>query len=861
MTGKKINFAAINAAALGSFESLLRQWLPDGKKAGAEFSACNPNRNDSHTGSFTINIYKGIWKDFASGDGGSDPVSLYAYLFHNDDQAAAAKELGEFLGVAKGSGTPVRTRAVAPAKEAIAEWQAVPPPETAPPPPKAHAYRGLPSKVWCYRSLDGAPLGYVYRFEKSDGGKETLPLSWCQHSVTGATEWRWLSFAKPRWLYGLDRLGLKPDAPVLIVEGEKCADAAADQLPDLACLSWPGGGKAVDKADWSPLAGRKVIIWPDCDSQKDKDGAFLPLLEQPGTVAATKIAVTLQALGCRVWMMPVAVPGIKKSGWDIADAIDEGLTGIDLADFIRDQVMLLATAGVDDAAVPPVPAAIERVPVLLSRENIARLIEEVDPAADFEYLTGDLVRLAGQSELPSPSIDYCLTKIAKKAGVPKATLFDVLKAASSEGIEEPTSPLPASAPVWTKPAAEDWEDGLIFKPRGGLEDCRENVFLVLSRHPAWLGVIGWNDFTRRIEKIKPTPFGSPEGEWKTSDDYETGLWLAQQCDLLIRSEGAIMAGVAMCADKTKFHPPREWIQSLPVWDGVNRLESYLDDCTGCGNSRYTQLVGKYFMIGLVARIFTPGCSMQYMPILEGLQGIGKSSLWRTLGGKWFQDTPLKLGDKDAYLQLVGVLLYEIAEMDSFNKAESTLVKGFITQENDRFREPYARRPTDNLRQCVFVGTTNHGEYLKDTTGNRRFWPIRAVYSDTDLMKAFRDMLFAEALHRFQAGERWHPTREEEREHFVPEQDARRIVDPWLYPLQDYLDEVENRLTQKFTVTELLIFALKVELNKIDGNRGMATRIGNLMAELGWERKRDSKADKNGRRNWAYYRPVIKKDSV
>jgi len=192
------------------------------------------------------------------------------------------------------------------------------------------------------------------------------------------------------------------------------------------------------------------------------------------------------------------------------------------------------------------------------------------------------------------------------------------------------------------------------------------------------------------------------------------------------------------------------------------------------------------MIGIIARIFRPGCSMQYMPILEGLQGIGKSGLWRALGGEWFQDTPLKLGDKDAYMQLTGTLIYEIAEMDSFNKAESTLVKGFITQENDRFREPYGRRPIDNPRQCVFVGTTNHGEYLKDTTGNRRFWPIAAVNMDIDLLKSMREQIFAEAFHRFNEGERWHPSRDEERQYFVPQQDARRIVDPWLYPLQEFL---------------------------------------------------------------------------
>ncbi|MGZ8164096.1 MAG: VapE domain-containing protein [Methylobacter sp.] len=754
MKSKKINFEQINAIALASFESLLRQWLPDGKKSGAEYASVNPTRNDGHAGSFSINIHKGVWSDFASGDSGSDPISLYAYLFHNNDQGAAAKELGELLGVDNKAPAPKAEKP----KKPKSEWVAILPPVDVPEPNKAHLVRGVPESMWCYRNFDGQAIGYMYRFKTSDGGKEVLPLTWCRNSLTGAEEWRWMGFKEPRYLYGLDRLADKPNATVLITEGEKCADAAHEQLPELACLTWPGGSKAVSKIDWKPLAGRKVVIWPDCDAQMDKSGVLLEESQQPGVMAAAKIADILLALGCRVWMMAIPKPGERVSGWDIADIIESGLKEAPLAEYIRAKSRLLAVAGF------------------------------------------------GDEDLPGPDNKFNLS--------------------------------------------EDWKAGLIEKPRGGLEDCRENVYLILLRHPLWQGVIGWNDFTRRIEKIKPTPFGSSAGEWKTSDDYETGLWLAQQCGLLLKSEGTIIAGVAMCADKNKFHPPRDWIEALPVWDKTPRLEYFISDSTGCEHNRYSQLVGKYFMIGMVARIFKPGCPMQYMPILEGLQGIGKSSLWRAIGGEWFQDTPLKLGDKDAYMQLNGTLVYEIAEMDSFNKAESTLVKGFITQENDRFREPYGRRPVDNPRQCVFVGTTNHGEYLKDTTGNRRFWPIKAINIDLEQLKANREQLFAEAFFRFKAGERWHPDRKEEREHFVPEQDARRIVDPWLYPLQDYLEDVENRLRVDFTTTDLLLGALKVELNKIDGNRGMATRVGNLMAELGWERKRRT----TGRREWAYVRP-------
>lgn len=329
---KKINFEHINAAALGNFESLLRQWLPDGKKSGAEYGSVNPTRNDGHAGSFSVNIYKGVWQDFATGEGGSDPISLFAYLFHGNDQGKAAKDLAEVLGVGSVEFKPVPVKKD---KTPRTLWQQVIPPENAPPPHKAHLVRGFPEAVWAYRSDNGDVLGYVYRFKTSDGGKETLPLSWCRNPENGAAGWRWMSFGEPRWLYGLDRLHDKPKAPVLIVEGEKCADAAAGQLPDMACISWPGGSKAVAKVDWVPLAGRDVVIWPDCDAQKDKAGALLPEDKQPGMSAANKIVDTLLALDCKVWVVAIPKPGEKVSGWDIADAIDGGLGGDALAAYIR----------------------------------------------------------------------------------------------------------------------------------------------------------------------------------------------------------------------------------------------------------------------------------------------------------------------------------------------------------------------------------------------------------------------------------------------------------------------------------------------------------------------------------------------
>jgi len=415
MKNNKLDFNAINAIALASFESLLRQWLPDGKKSGAEYTSINPTRNDSHPGSFSINIFKGKWKDFATGDSGNDPVSLYAYLFHHNDQGAAAKELSDQLGVSTQAKKYTQVKKNPPSsdlnpvsgKSSQSDWLPVIPPDNVPEPHKAHIKRGFPEQIWCYRSSEGAALGYVYRFKTSDGGKVTLPLSWCRNRVTGAEEWRWMAFSIPRWLYGLDRLEVKPDAPVLIVEGEKCADAAADELPHLACVTWPGGSKAVDKADWSPLAGRDVIIWPDCDSQRNKAGDYLPFSEQPGMAAANRIADKLLAMACRVWMLDIAEPGEKTSGWDIANAIDEGLRGEELRLYIRANARLLTLADV-----PPQQCEAKQIPV--SRQSFEAELEEA--GSDIDQLLRITTSLQ-LSALHTAEIELLLKRAAKVIGV------------------------------------------------------------------------------------------------------------------------------------------------------------------------------------------------------------------------------------------------------------------------------------------------------------------------------------------------------------------------------------------------------------------------------------------------------------
>lgn len=315
----KIDFNAINETLLRQSLFFVREWLPGGKEDGAEYIVRNPKRQDDKPGSFKINTDTGVWKDFASGDGGGDLISLYAWL-NNLNQGEAAKALAEQLGSA-----PAADNVVPFKKRGRPVWTAVMPvPKNAPKGPEAHSRYGKPSKVWAYRSPAGDTLGYVYRFDPKGARKQVLPLVWAR-SEDGREAWQFQGFPEPRPLYRLDSLAMWPDAVVVVCEGEKAADAASRLLPDYAATTSPGGCKAWKKADWSPLAGREVLIWPDNDAE--------------GMAYAREVTKILEGLDCRVsWLR---IPEGKPEGWDAADAEAEGISG----DWLKNQITSGALAG------------------------------------------------------------------------------------------------------------------------------------------------------------------------------------------------------------------------------------------------------------------------------------------------------------------------------------------------------------------------------------------------------------------------------------------------------------------------------------------------------------------------------------
>ena len=339
-----IDFDKINQTALVSLRSLVPRWIPGGRFEGEEYVVKNPRRPDKHAGSFKINVKTGVWSDFACQDiGGGDPVSLYAYICNfkmGEAALALAKELNIIIED-PGSRKPAAT------------WSAiVPVPEAAPDPPKVYPKKidkqwiEIPiKKYYTYRTKDGQLAGYTCLVKYEDGSKEVVPLTYCK--AGDKKEWKFRSFKIPRPIYKLDKLIKNKDAQVLIVEGEKCADAAEELFKDynnIVVISWIGGGKGVSSIKWDALRGRKIILWPDADSQRYKEnheraGEIMDFVDQPGAATMIKIynLTKKKIKGARL----VKPPRQFLNGWDIADAVENNWDLKKIIKFIQDHLIKL----------------------------------------------------------------------------------------------------------------------------------------------------------------------------------------------------------------------------------------------------------------------------------------------------------------------------------------------------------------------------------------------------------------------------------------------------------------------------------------------------------------------------------------
>lgn len=379
----------------------------------------------------------------------------------------------------------------------------------------------------------------------------------------------------------------------------------------------------------------------------------------------------------------------------------------------------------------------------------------------------------------------------------------------------------------SNPDAPDW----LTKCQGNSEgEPRPNLFnaMMALRHDERL-----HDRYAYDEMLR-APVIHADGETRPVTDADVSkvqMYLQRQ-GLETLSRDVAHQAVDLRASERAFHPVRDYLTGLR-WDGEPRLHGWLHTYLGAAHNAYTQGVGTMFLVAMVARIMRPGCKCDYMMVLEGPQGARKSSACAILGGAWFSDAlPDIGGGKDVAQHLNGKWLIEVAELAAMGKAESAKLKSFITRDVERYRPSYGRKEVIEPRQCVFIGTTNEGAYLRDVTGGRRFWPVKVGAIDTDALRRDRDQLFAEAVHLFNSGAAWWPSSDFEAKHVRPQQEERFEADAWEQALAEWL---ADRSTT--TVLAAARGALSFETARL--GTAEQRRIAAILERMGWVRARSN----------------------
>jgi predicted P-loop ATPase len=367
-----------------------------------------------------------------------------------------------------------------------------------------------------------------------------------------------------------------------------------------------------------------------------------------------------------------------------------------------------------------------------------------------------------------------------------------------------------------------------------------NALVALRRDPGIRDAFAFDEMQRTT--LLMHEIGAPMvqlGRAVTDDDITVTTEFLQKSGLNRISRETVRDAANARARENAFHPVRDWMQGL-VWDGQKRVNVWMTTRLGAELTPYTQAIGQMFLISLVARIFEPGCKVDYLPVLEGPQGGLKSAASAILGGDYYSDGLPEIGDgKDVSQHLRGKWVIEIGEMHAMSRAESAQLKAFITRQVERYRPSYGRYEVVEPRQCVFIGTTNKATYLRDETGGRRFWPVKVGEIDINGLAEDRDQLFAEAVHLYHEGATWWPDRGFENQHIKPQQESRYEADAWQDLIETYL-----ATNTKVTVGQVAKEALLIEAARI--GTADQRRITAIMERMGWNRQ---PVDWKGKRWW------------
>lgn len=398
------------------------------------------------------------------------------------------------------------------------------------------------------------------------------------------------------------------------------------------------------------------------------------------------------------------------------------------------------------------------------------------------------------------------------------------------------TPRTAGAPHW--PTILDCSDK---GPRPNLT----NAVRVLQHDPTLSPDTIWrDDFLDRVFVKNSAP-----REWRDDDDTRLAVYMQDHTGLVNIQERTVASAVRLVARQRVKHVVRDWLTGL-VWDGESRIAHAFEDFWGADGDDYTRAASRNFFIGMAARILRPGCKLDTMPVFEGPQGIRKSSALQVLGGEWYSVAHESVSSKDFLQGMRGKWLIEIAELQSFSRAEVNAVKTMMSCQVDDYRPSYGRHVVSFPRQCVLAGTTNSVDWGTDDTGLRRFWPIRCGIIDLERLAFAREQLFAESCAAVLAGCHWW----EMPGQTLDVQADRQWQDAWTLTIMSWANLQLS--DEGVSVTEALLSALKIPEDRHD--KSLQMRVASIFRKQRWEHR---KGRKGGISQWLWYKTSTNQDAA
>jgi hypothetical protein len=668
-----------------------------------------------------------------------------------------------------------------------------------------HPTLGHPTAVWLYRASDGASIGLKGEFGAARGFAIAA-------YVKNGSGWHWDAMPRPTPLYGAANAA--EGRPAVLVFAEHDVAPAEFLLPEHAVYA-VFDSQRPEENDFAVLDGLDVLLWTPHDPKLWKSVAERFRKALKPRCASVKV---------------VRAPDHAELCWSARDAVDTDRWGA------ADATAWLVKQGVREPHVrvpPPAKPNGHATPAIQPETPL------IDPnSAPFEIIghaNGHGYFLAKES---GQLIDVPLSVLAKGHLLTMAPLAfwqamygadgsknwesalnGIIRQVYRQGICDPTKLRQPGDDFRTR-----WQDFETGKPGSNLLNARIAVEAMWPEHFAYDEMAS--------TPVLRQPF-APDAAFRPRPLRDVDVLYVQerlqQAGLKRLSNEDAHRAIDRRAHICRFHPVRDYLLGMK-WDARPRLDNLFPDYFGVARTEYAERIGGLFLVSMVARVLRPGCKADHMAIIEGQQGTLKSTACRVLAGEWFSDAlPEIRHGKEASQHLRGKWLIEVSEMHAMDKAESALLKSFITRDTERYRPAYGRREVVEPRQCIFVGTTNKDTYLRDETGGRRFWPVRAREIDIESLRRDRDQLFAEAVYRHQHDGQWWPDKEFEQKHIMPEQSARYESDSWEENISAYL-----AAATKVTIGQIARHALEITTA---GRVGTADqrRIAAALERLGWKR--------------------------